>query len=68
MLMIWVENVMCELYVMPRMGSVLFSGSDSRFNLIGGCEMDSCLSGVKRMIEDLFGDAHFLFLVCHCSS
>lgn len=46
---------------MPRMVGVLFSGSDCPFKVTGGCELGLCLSSIKRMIEDLCGDADILF-------
>lgn len=58
----------CVSCVMSRMVGVMFSGEDCPFRAAGGCELDSCLSGVKRVTEDFCGDEDILFWVSHCSS
>lgn len=34
---------------------------DCPFKVTGGCELDTCFSGVKRVIENIFEDADILF-------
>lgn len=37
-------------YVMPRIVILLFIGRDCPLKVTRGCELDSCLSKVKRVI------------------
>lgn len=46
--------------MMPRT-VVLFNGRDCPFKMTGGSELDSRLSGVRRVIKDLCEDADDLF-------
>lgn len=45
MLLVWEENIMCVLYVMPKMVGVLLIGRDCHSRL------DSCQSGTERVIK-----------------
>lgn len=47
--------------VMPRMAGVMFLESACPFTVTVGYEMDSCLFGVIRVIEDFCGDVDFMF-------
>lgn len=56
--------MLCILNVMLRMWLVFwFCRSDSPFSVIGRCEWDSCLFGIKTALEDLFGDKDIFFWV-----
>lgn len=44
---------------MPRMVGVLYNRGNYPFKVTGRCELESCLSGVKKMTEDFCGDQTF---------
>lgn len=62
------ECMYCVSYVIPRMVGVLFSRSDCPFKVTERHGLNSCLSQVKRVIEEFYGYAVILLCVSHCSS
>lgn len=50
------------------MVGVSFRGRDCPFKVNGGCKLDSCLFGIKRVIKDVSADADILFWVTHVTN
>ena len=54
--------------VRPRIVGVLFRGSLEFERCMLGCLEDSLLSGVRRVIDDFWGEAFILFVASHVCS